>query len=153
MKPLPHTYYAALTAGPSGFASLSSPGLPYVRVAPPVEYDGPGDAWSPEHLLLASVASCFVMTFRAVARASRVEFDYVEVGASGTVAKDGDAVRFTEIVLRPRVTIPEGSDRVRVTTAIAKAESRCLVTASLVTPVHLEAEVVVAGAAAELVRA
>jgi uncharacterized OsmC-like protein len=30
-------------------------------------FDGPGDAWSPENLLLAAVQSCFLFTFQAVA--------------------------------------------------------------------------------------
>src|SRR5687767_6001939 len=55
MKALPHHYDAKLRGGPSGYAQLSTGGTPALPTAPPVEFDGPGDAWSPEHLLLASV--------------------------------------------------------------------------------------------------
>ena len=34
----------------------------------PVEFGGVSGAWSPEHLLLAAVASCFVNTFQAIAK-------------------------------------------------------------------------------------
>jgi len=74
MKPLPHDYDVDLTGGPHGYATISAAGLPDLTVAPPREYDGPGDAWSPEHLLLASVSSCFLFTFRAVVRASHADF-------------------------------------------------------------------------------
>ena len=60
MKPLPHHYDVHLTGGPSGHAQLSTGGVPELRTAPPIDFDGPGDAWSPEHLLLAST--------RAIAR-------------------------------------------------------------------------------------
>jgi organic hydroperoxide reductase OsmC/OhrA len=68
MTPLPHHYDVQLTGGPSGYAQLSTPGVPDLRAAAPSDYDGPGDAWSPEHLLPASVQTCFLLTFRAIAR-------------------------------------------------------------------------------------
>jgi organic hydroperoxide reductase OsmC/OhrA len=49
--------------------------------------------------------------------------------------------RFTEIVLRPRVTLGPGADRARALRAIEKAEKTCLVSASLSTPIRLEPEV------------
>lgn len=74
MKTLPHRYHVHLTGGPSGYAQLSTPGIPQLRTAPPADYDGAGDAWSPEHLLLASVQTCFLFTLRAIARVSKLEF-------------------------------------------------------------------------------
>jgi OsmC-like protein len=74
MKPLPHQYDVRLTGGPAGYATLSVAGVPDLRAAPPLDFDGPGDAWSPEHLLLAAVETCFLFTLRAVAQASRIEF-------------------------------------------------------------------------------
>ncbi|HEX6213112.1 MAG TPA: hypothetical protein VF136_20190, partial [Methylomirabilota bacterium] len=65
MKPLPHQYGLRLSGGPTGYARVAGDGLPELRTAPPVDYDGPGDAWSPEHLLLASVQACFLFTLRA----------------------------------------------------------------------------------------
>src|SRR5690606_26214780 len=84
MKPLPHQYDVHLTGGPSGYAQLSAPGLPQLQTAPPAEYDGPGDAWSPEHLLLAAVQACFLFTLRAVAKMSKLEFTALELDAIGT---------------------------------------------------------------------
>lgn len=144
MKPLPHQYEVHLTGGPSGYAEVSSVGLPVLRMAPPVEYDGPGDTWSPEHLLLASVQACFLFTLRAVARLSKVEFSGLELDAAGTVDRQEGVTRFTEIVLRPRLTVPPGADRTRVLGVLEKAEKACLVSASLSTPVRLEPEIRVA---------
>jgi organic hydroperoxide reductase OsmC/OhrA len=85
MKPLPHDYDVHLTGGPSGYALLSTPGVPDLSTAPPADFDGPGDAWSPEHLLLASVQTCFLFTLRSIARASHVDFVSLELDAAGTV--------------------------------------------------------------------
>jgi uncharacterized OsmC-like protein len=141
MEPLPHTYEARLRGGPSGYAGLSASGIPDLRTAPPADFGGPGDAWSPEHLLLAAVQACFLFTLRAVARASKVPFTNLELDASGTVDRQDNVTRFTQIVLSARLTVPRGADRERVLHVMEKSKKACLVTASLSTPVRLEAEV------------
>ncbi|MDO8631960.1 MAG: OsmC family protein, partial [Phycisphaerales bacterium] len=134
MKPLPHRYDVHLTGGPSGYAELSTPGVPPLRAAPPTDYDGPGDAWSPEHLLLASVQACFLFTLRAIAHISKVQF-LLELDAMGTVDRQEGVTRFSEIVLRPTLTVPAGTDRDRVLRILEKSKNACLVSASLSTPI------------------
>src|SRR5512134_3059103 len=113
MKPLPHRYDVQLAGGPSGYATLRVPGVPDLAAAPPRDFDGPGDAWSPEHLLLAAVQACFLFTLRAIARLSKLEFTELRLDASGTVDRQDGVTRFTEIVLRPRLTVAPGTDRER----------------------------------------
>jgi peroxiredoxin-like protein len=141
MKPLPHRYDVHLSGGPSGYATLSTAGVPELRAAPPADYDGPGDAWSPEHLLLASVQTCFLFTLRAIATLSKLEFTALELDAAGTVDRQEGATRFTEIVLRPTITIRAGTDRQRVLRILEKSEKTCLVSASLSTPIRLEPDI------------
>jgi uncharacterized OsmC-like protein len=138
MKALPHRYDVRLTGAAAGYAELRTPGVPDLTVAPPVEYDGPGDAWTPEHLLLASVQACFLFTLRAVARFSKQEFLSLELEATGTVNRIDGVTRFTEIVLRPTITVAAGADRDRVLRILEKSEKACLVSASLATPIRLE---------------
>jgi len=114
-----------------------------LRSAPPKDFDGSGDAWSPEHLLLAAVETCFLFTFRAVAQASKFDFLSVELSGSGTVDRKEGTTRFTEIVLRPRLRLARGADPERAKRMIEKGEKACLVIASLSTPVRLESEIVV----------
>jgi peroxiredoxin-like protein len=142
MKPLPHQYEVQLTGGPTGYARIGSAGLPDLRTSPPTAYDGPGDAWSPEHLLLASVEACYLFTLRAVARLSKVEMLDLKLDASGTVDRQEGVTRFTNIVLRPTLTIPRGADRQRALRVLEKSEESCLVSASLSTPIRLEPEIV-----------
>lgn len=141
MKPLPHHYDVHLNGGPSGYAELSTAGVPALRTAPPADYDGPGDAWSPEHLLLASVQACFLFTLRAIARMSRFEFTSLNLGATGTVDRKNGVTHFTEIVLRPRLAVPAGTNRERALQILEKSEKTCLVSASLSTRIRLEPEV------------
>jgi organic hydroperoxide reductase OsmC/OhrA len=141
MKPFPHDYEVSLTGGPQGYATNSAVGLADLTTAPPAEYDGPGDAWSPEHLLLASVTSCFLFTFRAVARASRAEFLDVDARTSGSVSKVDGVVRFTEIVVRTTVTAAANANMDTLRRAIDKTTAHCLVSSSLAVPVRVEAAI------------
>jgi peroxiredoxin-like protein len=137
---LPYRYSVSIADGPHPYARLSSSGVPDLRTAAPTDFNGPGDAWSPEQLLLAAVEACFVLTFRAVAAASRLDVTSLSVEAEGTVDRVDGRIRFTEIVLRPRVVVAAGVDPTRLHRALEKAEHACLVSASLGTPVRLELE-------------
>lgn len=143
MKPLPHIYEVKLSGGPQGYATVSAGGLPDMRTAPPIDFDGPGDAWSPEQLLMAAVVSCFLFTLRAVAGASKIEFTALEVSGQGKLERREGATRFTEVVLRPLMTLPAGDDSAAAERALEKAKKVCFVSASLTTSVRLEAEVLV----------
>jgi organic hydroperoxide reductase OsmC/OhrA len=88
------------------------------------------------------VQACFLFTFRAVARVSKVEFASLTLSGEGTVDRIDGVTRFTAIVLRPRVALAPGADRARALRALEKSGKACLVSASLSTPVRLEPEFV-----------
>jgi organic hydroperoxide reductase OsmC/OhrA len=56
------------------------------------------------------------------------------------MGRNADVTRFVEIVLRARVTVRD-ANRARALHALEKTEKRCVVSASLSTPVRLEAEI------------
>lgn len=141
MKTLPHHYRASLADGPGAYALARIDGAPAITSAPPVEFDGPGDAWSPEHLLLASVETCLLFTVRALARASKLELVSVTMSTEGTLDRQDGVTRFTEIVVRLRLVLAAGSDPDRARRLVDKAEKTCLVTASLATPVRVEPDI------------
>ena len=142
MKPFPHRYDVRLVGGPSGHAQLATTGAPPLFTVQPPQFDGPGDAWSPEDLLLAAVEACFLFTLRAVARNAKLEFQALEVEATGTVHRTGGVTRFTDIVLRPTITVDARTSRELVLRVLTKTEHACLVSASLSTPVRLEPVIV-----------
>jgi len=82
-----------------------------------------------------------MFTFRAVARASKFDFLSLDLRGSGTVDRKDGTTRFTEIVLKPRLTLPKGADPERANRVLEKGKTACLVTASLAVPVRLEAEI------------
>ena len=87
MQKLPHRYVVVAAGDTLDDIELASHSLPPLRSAPPTEFDGPGDRWSPESLLVGAVAGCYVLTFRAVARASRVSWTWLRCDVSGTLER------------------------------------------------------------------
>lgn len=140
MQALPHKYKttSSATAG-GGAATLTSPGLPDLSVDAPAEFDGPGDQWSPETLLTGAVANCFVLTFRAVAAASKLEWNAVQCDVESTLERVDNVTRFSRFDLKVRLTVPSGTDEARARRVVEKAERGCMVTNSLVGERHLEA--------------
>ena len=50
MQDLPHLYSVAATAAAEGEVELAAAALEPIRSAPPAEFGGPGDRWSPEEI-------------------------------------------------------------------------------------------------------
>jgi peroxiredoxin-like protein len=141
MKEFPHHYAISAHAGTEGDISIEGDELPALSTAPPAEFGGPGDRWSPESLLVASVADCFILTFRAIARASQLTWLELDCDAEGVLAKVDGITRFTEFTVRATLRVPAASDEERARRLLAMAEKNCLITNSLTAGVHLEAEV------------
>jgi organic hydroperoxide reductase OsmC/OhrA len=143
MKPLPHNYDVNVTAAEQGHATLTSRGLMSMVSGPPAEFGGPGNLWSPETLLMAAVADCLVLTFKAVAGAAKTKWTSIDCDARGTLDRADGLVRFTAMRLHARIHVPAGTDAAAVDRLLHKAEKACLVANSLRFQPELEAEIVV----------
>ncbi|MGD2128727.1 MAG: OsmC family protein [Lysobacterales bacterium] len=131
MQKYPHHYLAAAKGGTAGIIDTCSPGLANIEAMPPREFDGPGDKWSPETMLVASVANCFILTFRAVARASGFEWNNLEVEVVGVLDRVDRVTRFTEFRIDVALHVPTGTDSQKAHHLAERSESVCLVTKSL----------------------
>ena len=108
--PYPHHYEASASGPPHGVVTVTSPRLEALSTAPPPEFGGPGDRWSPETLLVASVANCFVLTLRAVARASGVRWLHLDCRVEGVLEPVEGVTRFSRIVTHAKFFVPDGAD-------------------------------------------
>jgi len=145
MSDFPHHYHVAATARSESHVSLTSDGLPDLPSAAPPQFGGPGDQWSPETLLTAAVADCFILTFKAIARASKLDWIELECQAEGLLDKVERTLCFTEFRLKVRLTVADGVDPERARRLLDKSEHGCLVTNSMTSTITLETEVNSAG--------
>jgi peroxiredoxin-like protein len=120
-----------VASGDNGPTKITSPGLNPLISAPPREFDGPGNLWSPETFVVAAVADCLVLTFRAVAKAAKLDWTNVACDATGVVDRSDGVTRFTEVRLHVRLSVPVGGDSEKARKVLEKAEKACLIGNSL----------------------
>ena len=85
---------------------LGAETLPPIYYSAPPEFSGEAGKWTPEHMLVGSVASCFVSTFLAVAEHYKLEVFGLRMGAFARLEKlPGEGYRFTEITLFPEIRV------------------------------------------------
>lgn len=118
----------------------SAPGIRQVIVvSPPAAMLGgqAETAWSPEHLLLAAEACCFLNTFQALADNERFIIRGLECPATGTVELTDGRFAFTGIQISPVITLLEDKDEPKAHEIADKAKHYCLITNSLKCPVTM----------------
>jgi organic hydroperoxide reductase OsmC/OhrA len=131
MHPFPHVYTVSARGASTGSVAVTSPRLPEIATAPPEEFGGPGDLWSPEALLCAAVADCFILTFRALAGASKLAWTDLACRVEGVLDRVDGGLQFTRYTTHATLAIPAPADAARARTLLEKAEEKCLVANSL----------------------
>ena len=138
MNEFPHIYKVGAEGGPEGLVRLSGPNLELIETTPPPQFGGPEGQWSPETLLVASVADCFILTFRAIARASRLEWQGLQCAVDGKLERLDRVTRFTNFHLRATFQVPADTRMEKAERLLHKAEAGCLVTNSLSADIQLD---------------
>ena len=142
MEALPHHYPVTATVSADSNVRLTTPGTAAIKSAGPLQFGGPGDLWSPEALLSAAVADCFVLSFRAIARKARFDWSGLDCDVTGTLDNVDGITRFTEFSVCAKLTIPPGTSREKAEKLLAKAEKTCLITNSLNATSHLQTDII-----------
>lgn len=141
MQPYPHHYRAKATGLVNGDLDTTSERLTPLHVASPAEFDGPGDRWSPETMLVAAVADCLILTFRSVARAAKIEWTTLDCDVIGTLDRVNGAAQFTRYDVTAHLVVADAASVPAARAALDKAERYCLISNSLKGTVHLTANV------------
>jgi peroxiredoxin-like protein len=128
------------TSGRTGIAKSDS-ATNVIHFAAPPQFGGMEGRWTPEHLLLTSLASCFTTTFQAVAESSKFEYRDLQVEAEGEVRKAESGYSFGSVVIRPTLAIPDESKRERALALLNKAKAVCMVSKCLADPPRVEPKV------------
>ena len=135
-----HSYTVNLNWESDRKGIMSSPDLDTkIAVATPPEFDkGIPNIWSPEHLFTASVVSCFMTTFLAIAEFSKLEYIKFSCSAEGVLEKIDGKYLMTKIILSPILTIDNQDKIERAQRILEKSEAACLISNSIKSEVELK---------------
>ena len=121
---------------------VHSAGLAPITTGTPPEFNGRAGDWSPEHLLVASLNSCYMLTFLAIAEFSKIAVVSFSASAKGKLEKvEGSSYQITEIVVKPHVVIASANDLPRMPRILEKAKENCFVSNSIKSKIMIEPQV------------
>jgi len=126
------------TSGRTGLAKCeSSPST--IHFSEAAELGGLEGRWTPEQLLLCALASSFTTAFHEVARSAKFEFTDLEVEIEGCVRRSRTAgSNFSEILLRPRLTVACEDQREAGLALLRRAKALCMISRAITIPQTLE---------------
>lgn len=124
---------------------LNSPVLTQnIEVATPPEFPkGIEGVWSPEHLFIASINSCLMTTFLSIAENSKLEFISFESKSTCIVDLINGKHTITEIILQPKVIVPNSKKPDRTKHILEMSEKACLISNTIKATIRLEPEIIV----------
>ena len=140
--------YRAKTAWSSARqGTLSAFEKPNIVVGSPPEFKGEPDVWAPEELLVGSVNTCMMLTFLTLAQAKGLTPVGYESEAEGLLENIEGKYRFTEVTVRPRVSLKGKEEIERAREIMEGVEAQCFISNSIKAKVAVAAEFVVAPSA------
>jgi len=120
--------------------SLEAPGKPRLDVALPSDFkNGVPGVWTPEELLIASLATCFELTMIAVAEYRNLPLHSLRVDATGYVERKGHLYRLALLELEVHAETDAGREA-DLEHIAAVAHEGCLVSNAINVPVRLKVE-------------
>ena len=115
--------------------------MPLLFGAPP-EFGGTELTWSPEHLLAASVASCYVTTFMSFAKRMKVTITDFRISCKVEFTKGEEGgFEATRYVLRPLVELHGNPEQQILDSLFEKAKKYCFISNSVKGEIIIEPNV------------
>ena len=102
-----------------------------IIVTPPSEFGGVNNEWSPEDLFSASISSCYILTFKFLAKSKKLEWIDIDVKVDAILEKVERGFRFTKAIIEPQLTVCCSKDVDPYLEILVKAKETCLVTNSM----------------------
>ena len=123
--------------------SLRGAKLPEIQAGAPPEFKGREGQWSPEHLLVASLNSCYLLTLLAITEFSKISLVSVSSTAKGKLEKiSGAPFQITEITVKPKVVLASANDAARMPRLFQKAKDNCFISNSIKAVIKIEPEII-----------
>jgi organic hydroperoxide reductase OsmC/OhrA len=155
MKHKEHSYFAKiqwtgnLGQGTSSYKAyrrdyeISIPGKSVILGSSDPAFRGDSSRYNPEDLLVASLSACHMLWYlHLCADAGIVVTDYIDNPIGTMVESDNGCDRFTEVQLRPNVTVSAGTDQKLAMRLHETAHQKCFIANSVNFPVRCQPSII-----------
>jgi organic hydroperoxide reductase OsmC/OhrA len=122
---------------------VSADGLPEIEATADPAFLGSTEAWNPEQLFLAALSQCHLLTYLALCARHGVSVTaYVDQPVGTMASEPTGGGRFTDVLLRPQVTVAAADQAQRARDLHEQAHRLCFIAQSVSCPVRHEPEIV-----------
>lgn len=139
--PFPHQYDVNLSWKSGETSELSSGTRSVIPAGPPAQFDGTDETrWSPEHLILAALSQCLMLTWISLNKRSQIPLKGWESKGESVLDKTKEGLVFTSF----KISVSLKTDAARVEEArklLDTAKKYCIIANALKTPTTLDAVV------------
>lgn len=133
------------TASYSGYDrdyQITAAGKPAIAGSSEPAFRGDSDRYNPEELLVASLSGCHMLWYLHVcANAGVCVTGYTDRAEGRMTVRDDGAGQFTEVILRPEITVTPSSDLDLAHRLHSQAHDKCFVANSVNFPVNCAPEI------------
>ncbi|HTR91389.1 MAG TPA: OsmC family protein [Trebonia sp.] len=128
---------------------ISADGRPVIEGSSDPVFRGDKTRWNPELALVAALSECHMLSYLHVCVIHGVVVTGYEDAAFGVMAETDDGGgHFTEVVLRPLVTVADAAMAAQARALHEEASAKCFIASSVNFPVRHEPQVIAASDAA-----
>lgn len=123
------------------------PGKGSLKMSSAAVFRGDPAIHDPEDLLVASLSACHFLSYAALCARAKIQVISYEDEASGVMEHTGGRTfKFTDVLLKPKVTLAAGSDAEKAKALHEDAHAECFIAASVNFPVRHEPTIIVMAA-------
>jgi organic hydroperoxide reductase OsmC/OhrA len=115
----------------------------WVRGSADPQFRGDGTLYNPEELLVIALSTCHLLSYLALCARAKLPVVAYEDAARGTMKNVDGVVRFTDVLLTPRVTIATSTDSAKALSLHHDAHAECYIANSVNFPVRNQPTIVV----------
>lgn len=132
---------------------ISGDGKPVIFGSSDPAFRGDGARYNPEELLVGSLSACHMLWYLNLCAAARIVVtDYVDKADGAMLVTEDGGGHFTEVTLKPVVTVRKDSDLVLAKDLHEKAHHLCFIANSMNFPVRVEPTIHLEKSASEISR-
>ena len=111
-------------------------------VGPPPEFNGTFNVWSPEHLLVAAINSCYATTFLSFAKMLHVSVERLNVSAKVEFEKREHGFEATKFIITPVIEFQILPDQHTLDNLFARTKKYCFISNSVKGEIIVEPRII-----------
>jgi len=113
-----------------------------IPVSAPAEFDGPGIGSNPEELLVASAATCYIITLASLLSRKGIKYSHLDISSVGITEEKGNKLTFKAIIHRPVIVIKDRDEELKkeAERIARQAEKACFIGQTLKPGVAISVE-------------